>query len=424
MSSLFRLLGPLRDAVALRNVGYMTLVQVANLVIPLLTLPWVLRALLPTAYGTYAFYGAIAQYFLLFVDFGFGLAGAKRVAETRSDPGKLSAYFWSVQAAKTMLCAIAISVALVALVVVPEARRDARVILATLPAVIGSVLSPTWLFMGLERMGLVSMAGLAVRVASIPFILLLVRDPGDAWIAAAINSAGWIGSGLIAIAIIVRGRLIPHWVQPRWGNILAALVDAWHLFVSSAAVSLYVASNTVVLGLVSPPAQVGIFGAAERVRQAGLMPIPPISTAFYPRISRLVSEDLELAMATARRLLLVLGAAMAMASIILFLAAPLIVHVMMGAGYEGAVTVLRIMSPTPFLVALNTVLGTLTMITLGYKRTFSRILLSTGLVNLTLIGALGASYGAAGAASALLFSETLVTALMAWFVRKDLFRPA
>lgn len=58
-------------------------------------------------------------------------------------------------------------------------------------------------------------------------------------------------------------------------------------------------------------------------------------------------------------------------------------------------------------------MGTLTMLPLGLSKTYSRILLGCGLLNLGVIAILGHRYGATGAAIALAATELTVVIAMA-----------
>jgi O-antigen/teichoic acid export membrane protein len=412
----------LRDP-AVRNVMFLSMMQGATMLIPLITLPWVLRALQPEAFGAYAFAQALVQYLVIFVDFGFSLAATKRVAELRDDQASLEHYFWTVQAARAILTGLALALAAPLILFVPGLNQIAPILWASLPVLLGGILFPVWLFSGLERLGLVSFATIAARLIAILPIFLFVHTPDDAWVAALIASGSAIVAGLISLWLLVRYGFIRTWVRPSTRDIWNSYKDAWHLFVSGSAVSLYGASNSFVLGVINTHVQVGLFTAADRLRAVAVTPIVPVSSAYFPRLSRMMMQDQDGASRLIRRLLIVLGTGMGVVSISLFAAAPLIVELVMGDAFEEAVPVLRILAGIPFLVGLNTVLGSLTMINLGLKREFSRILLLCGLFNLAMLLALGGPFGAQGAAASLLITEILVTAWTAvYLARRGFFR--
>jgi O-antigen/teichoic acid export membrane protein len=70
------------------------------------------------------------------------------------------------------------------------------------------------------------------------------------------------------------------------------------------------------------------------------------------------------------------------------------------------------------------VFGTQTMLNFDMKQSFSRILITSGLFNITLIVPLIYCFGAEGAAISVTFTEIIVTAAMAYaLARNDLLKP-
>ena len=90
----------------------------------------------------------------------------------------------------------------------------------------------------------------------------------------------------------------------------------------------------------------------------------------------------------------------------------------MGPGFSGAVPVLRMLAPIPVLVALNTVLGNIVMVNLGYRKVLSLILTVCGGVNVIMLAFMASLFGGMGAAASLTATEFFVTAAMWLFLRR------
>lgn len=395
------------------DVLYVAAVKAATLLIPLITMPWILRALQPTAFGEYALALALVQYAVILVDFGFFLTATKRIAKIRDNQEQLTRYFWTVQVSRLLLGIIGAAVILIAVVSVPKFRPLIGIAAANLPILLGTLCYPQWLFLGIERIRFVSIANIAARAMSAIPVFILVKDPGDAALAAFLSSCNYLLAGAIACAIIYRYRIVGKYIRPRRSDISDALKDAWPLFLTSMAFSLYSGTNAVILGLVKNSYQVGLFGAADKIRQAAIMPTIAVSTVYFPRVSRILEEN----RAKALRLLVVLtftlGLGGALVSIAIYTQATLLVRVFTGGAYEGAVAVLQILSLIPFLSGLNTAFGPLALVNLDMSKQCSRIIVSCGLVNVGLLFLLGSWLGARGAAISLVATEALVTLWMA-----------
>jgi O-antigen/teichoic acid export membrane protein len=407
-------IGALLRAKGLKDVFYLMLTQVATLLVPLLTFPWAVRALHPPAYGRYSFGFAVVQYLLIIVDFGFQFAASRRVVELQSEGKDISAYYWTVQVAKFGLFVATTASIGIFWLLSPDIRQAMAVIIASLPLLLASIFQSTWLFLGVGAMALSSMSVLVARLAFVIPVFLLVRAPGDEWILALLNSGGALVGGLICTAIVLRRKLVTRFVMPSLRDLRAAYGDAFHLFIAQGAVSLYAASNAIVLGFVSTDTQVAYFAAADRLRGLSAMPIVAVTNAYFGRIAKGLRTDPAGTGPLLRGVTWMLAIGMGFVSLVTFFAADLIVYIVLGSRFAAAAAVLRVLSPIAFIVGLNSVFGNLVMLNLGLKRQFSAMLVGCGALNVVLLAWLGHELGAVGAAAALLFTEALVT-LAFWY---------
>lgn len=59
------------DKIILRNISSLFSIKIAGYIIPLITLPYLVRVLNPEGYGYFSLSLAIIQYFIIFVNYGF-----------------------------------------------------------------------------------------------------------------------------------------------------------------------------------------------------------------------------------------------------------------------------------------------------------------------------------------------------------------
>lgn len=403
--------------ILIHNTAALAGVQVANVILPLVTLPYLLRVLGPEQFGVFGFCQAVLVYAVVLTEYGFNLSATQRMACAQGNQPEINRIFWSVQAAKVLLALGALSLLTLTVCIVPQLWTVWPVMLASSPVVLGAVLFPQWLFQGLERMGYVSLCTIAARALSIPLIFWWVKTDQDTWLVALIQSSGTVVAGMLAWTLIWHGKLVA-WHRPRFADIRLTLKDGWHIFISTAAISLYTTTNTVVLGFLTSHTAVGFFTAADKIRQASQNLFTPFSNAVYPRVSALMAQDTRSGLALIRKVLLIQGGLTLSISFGLWLLAPFAVHLVMGQQYEGAVSVLRVLAAVPFLIGLSNVFGIQTMLPLGLKRPFSRIVLVSGLINVVLLFLLVPLLQAEGAAAAVLLTEGFVTLAMALVLRK------
>lgn len=265
-------------------------------------------------------------------------------------------------------------------------------------------------------MGPAARLELGARAMATVAVLMLVRDAGDGWMVLCFNAlAGlvWVGIGTRWIYREVAFERL------RVESSLAALREGVAIFAFRSASGLYMQANAFVLGLLSNASTVAYFGGAERMIRAAIGVIQPVSQAVYPRLTHLVKQD----RGAAARLLrfsavVIVGLGFAVGAIALF-AAPLLVRLLLGPGYEAAVPVLRVLALLPPIVALATVVGIQWALPLGHDRQFLVCVCAAGLVNLAAALALVPVWGAMGMAISVVLAEASVMIGLLWLAWRE-----
>lgn len=400
-----------------KNILYLFIVQGGNYIIPLLTFPYLLRVLGPYSFGLFGFFQATIQYCILLVEFGFNWTATEAVAKSKEDKSSLTGIFWAVFWAKLFLSIIAIVILIGLCLLFSIYSKHIIVVIAFIPLIIGNVIYPVWFFQGIEEMKWITICTLTARILIIPMTFLLVRNSDDIWIAASVQSFAMILSGVIAMFIIIKKKWISK-ICFNYSLVKKCLNDSWHLFISTSAISLYTTSTTVILGALVGPVAVGYYNTANTIRGAAQGLLNPIAQAVYPRVSALINDDYNNALLMIRKTFKYFCSIALICSLFIFLFSEPIIRTVAGNEYDNAISVLRWMAFIPFLVAMSNVFGVQTMLTHGYKKEFSRILILSGGVNLAIIFPLVHFLLQDGAAISLLVSEIFVTIAMYSFLRK------
>lgn len=400
-----------------KNVAALFAVQIAAYAPPLLTLPWLTRVLGPDNFGRLSFCVAVTGYFVLLADYGFNLSATRQIAVHSHNRVERSRIFWNTLTVKAILGIAGLPILLVLTICGRRFGEDRALLMINYLTVLGTILTPAWYFMGTERQTVLSGITILVRVASIPAIFLFVRTRHDVALAAFIPAGMTVVGGAICLIVLLKSRQLDR-IRVDRNEIAAAFVDGWHLFLSTASISLYQATNTVVLGLVAGNAAVGHYTAAEKVVQACQGLLAPIGQSVYPRISRLMHDSRANAFALIRRVLGVQGSAALLVSALLFLFAAPAIKLLYGPDFQGSIAVLRWMAVIPLLVGLSNVFGIQTMLAMGMNRLVSRILMIAGAINVVVLFILTHFFGAAGAGMAIAGTELLVTITMALAVSR------
>ncbi|MEQ1962910.1 flippase [Xenorhabdus khoisanae] len=399
------------DKVILKNIFSLFSIQGMNYIIPLITLPYLVRVLGPAGYGSLGFALALVQYCCLITDYGFNLSATKQIAIHSENKKKVSKLFWNVMTCKIVMATLCIVIINIAILLIPQLSEIKDIINAGLFMVLGNVLFPIWLFQGKEEMGWIALANISARLLAIPLIFIFVTQSNDANIAALITSVTTVIAGIIGLYFVKCQNWIT-WYKPTLSGLKKTMQEGWHIFISTAAISLYTTSTTVILGFISGPIAVGYFVAADKLRQAVQGLITPISQSFYPRISFTMTKSKTEGYLMISKLLRLQGAGALFLSIAVFSLAPFIINFIYGSNYRDSIPVLMLMAWLPFIIGLSNIFGIQTLLVLGYRAIFSKILIFSGFINIILIIPLTYLYNEIGATISVLLTEIIVTTIM------------
>ncbi|MBN1993402.1 MAG: flippase [Anaerolineae bacterium] len=391
-----------------KNILSLYSLQFVNYLLPLITIPYLVRILEPQNFGKIAFSQSLIAYLTIFVGYGFNLSATRKISASRDNPQEINTIVSNVWIAKSLLTIIGFCILVLLIVFIPKLNESAVLLLILFGIVVGDLLFPTWLFLGLEQMTTISTINSLVRIIITAGIFLLIRQPNDYFIYAGLISMQWVGAGIISILIVYR-KLDFHFIIPRWADIRKELSDGWPLFLTTGATGFYTAGNALILGLLTNNTVVGYYSAAEKLVRIIQVLIGTASQAIYPRFSKMASERKDVFMIWARRTLFALGSMGLVASIGLFLLAPYIVMFIFGPEFWASIPIIRILAIIPFLVAISNVYGVQIMIPFHHDRPVLILTFSGGLVNLLLAMLLVPLMYGIGMAFAVTISELFVT---------------
>ena len=405
-----------------QNTASLYLIQFVQYLLPLITVPYLVRVLGPTIYGTIAFGQSLIAIFMLFTDYGFRLSATRKISVERNDKLAVSSTAMNVWGGKVLICLVGLLFLFILINTIPKFREINLVLVLLYGTVIGSVIFPIWLFLGMEKMVFISVINLIMQVFITIGIFALVNKPADALIYVGLLSAGALTAGVTgAIVAIKIFHLKLHF--PSLRSIHGALVEGWTLFLSNTSVSLYTAGNPLILGFLSNNTVVGYYVAAERIVKLVVKLLEPISQAAYPRMSKLATESKDFVLYWAKRALFLQGGLGFGLSLILFFGSPLIVGVLFGESYFPSILVMRILSPLPFLIGIGTSFGRFILLPFRYDKARFIIFLMAGGINILLAVLLVPRFSSSGMAVAVLLSEIFVVTLFYLFLQSKGLNP-
>ena len=265
------------------NTIMLYIMQVSAYIFPLITFPWLTRALGPEKYGMMNVANAIIVYFQLLVDFGFLLSATRECSLYRQNREKLLDILASVVQAKACMCVLGVLLMVVLGSVVDVFRDNLGYLLLCYMSVALSVFVPDYLFRGLEKMGSITYRSIISRTIYTVLVVLFVKNPGDYFLIPIFNAASNLFIVIWSWIFVVR-RFNLFYRPVSLDKTIVAIKQAAVFFASRIASTAYSASNVFVLGMVfgANNAAMGQFTAANNLITNGRSMFSPIADSLYP----------------------------------------------------------------------------------------------------------------------------------------------
>lgn len=396
-----------------KNYLYNVLLELSNIAIPIITVPYISRILGPEGVGIVAFRQSIVQYFVLLGSLGLSLYGNRAIATVRDDIAGRNRLFCELVCFKVLTCLIALCVFLAFLLIFRPAHLVIYVILAL--NLLSTAIDITWFFMGLEDFKKTVSRSLFVKFLGVLMIFGLVKSPSDVHIYAFIGvSTGLLGQGLL-------WKYLPDtfsWDMPRLSLVSRHFLPVLQLFLPMVAIQVYVVMDTTMVGFIAGEGQVGIYTMSQRLVKMLLSIVTAMGVVMIPRMSYyFAKEDNEAALKGGLR-----SYRFASYSACLFMT-PLLSVIrdfapwFFGQAFKNATPVITLCSGVIFFIALNNVLGLQILIPQRKERLFSIAVITGAFLNFCLNIMLIPKYSASGAAFASSLAECAVWLVELYFLR-------
>ncbi len=398
------------------NIFSLSVLQVTNYVLPLLTFPYLVRVLGPEKFGLISFAQAFIQYFVILTEYGFNLSATRDISIFRNDKEKINEIFNSVMAIKCLLLILSFVFLCLVIFNFKKFSDDWLVYFLTFGMVLGNVLFPSWFFQGMEKMKHIVFLNIFSQAIFTASIFIFIKKSSDYIYVPLINSLGFLAAGILALWLIVRNFQVKvYWPDLR--SIRLQLEEGRHIFISSVAINAYTVSNTFILGIFTNNVVVGYYSAAEKIVRYVLGLSNPLSQSVFPYMSKLVTTSREQGIRFIRKMIVITGGASLVLSCLIFILANSVIVVLLGRAYGESVVVLRILAFLPFLIGLSGIFGVQIMLPLKYTRAFSSILVAGSLINIVLALLLIPLYQHVGVSVAMVVTEVFVTVAMFLYLK-------
>jgi PST family polysaccharide transporter len=275
----------------------------------------------------------------------------------------------------------------------------------------------------MEKMRYITLINLAAKFFFTVCIFYFVKAKDDLLLIPIFNSLGYLISAILSFFVLVNNLKLKFKI-PNINDIKFQLIDGWSIFLTNLSISLYSISTPLVLGFYTNNETVAIFSGADKVIQAVKGLYSPFTQSLYPFISRKIKQNQFDGIKVVLKATMLIGVLMFMMSLLVYLFSEFIVLQLFGNQYRSSISVLKILSPLPFLIAISNIFGFQTSINLGFKAFLSRLYFFVGGISVFILFLMVPQFYENGAAITSILIEFIVLIVFIYYLifKKNILR--
>lgn len=325
-----------------KNTAMLYIMNIAKLVFPLLTLPYLARVLSTEANAVYTYVkNSVLMYVQLIIDFGFMLSATKAIAQVRGQKEKIGQIVGDVMVGKGILSVIAFAALAVMTRFIGLLGENPVYTLLSFVQALTTIFLVDFLFHGLEQMHIITIRYFITRVITVALTFLLIKDDSDLLLIPTLEIIG----NLVAVAWVwweikkmeIRVRFT------RLSTVWKLLKESFVYFLSDMASTAFGALNTLVIGIVMVEKDVVIWGYAIQFVSVVQMMYNPVINGIYPHMVR------EKSFGVIKKVLMVFIPIIILGCVVVWFGADILIGILTGGVYPEAAPVLRYFIPLLFI---------------------------------------------------------------------------
>ena len=397
------------------NYLYNVIYQIANILVPIITTPYLTRVLHARGMGRFAFYYSVSNYFCIFIKLGLLNYGNRTIAMVKDDKKALSNNFWAIYSFQLFMGLLVLSIYFLYCLLVAKDRRLAWVFSLM---VLSAIIELDWLLYGLEKFKLASIRDAIVKVITAAGIMIFVKNAEDIWKYALIYA---LGVTLCQVITLPKAMKYVGFVRVSKKEIISHIRPNLLLFLPTIAISIYKTMDKIMLGKLSTDVELGYYHSCEGVIQVPLALITALGTIMLPRMSNMIVDKARKDEVDSLFMKSIEFAVFVTTSICfgIMAVAKEFVPLFYGKGFEKCISIFYIILPSCIFVAFANVLRTQYLLPRKRDSVYVVSLFLGALINLIVNMLLIPRMGSLGAAIGTLATEIIVCLLQARVVYKE-----
>lgn len=261
---------------------------VVSMLVSLVTFPYVSRALQVEAVGKHTFAASVVSYFILLAELGIHTYAVREGTRLRNDRGRISSFASEILSIQTTATVISMILLAVLTLTVPKLQDYWLLLLLLSIQIPLAAFGRSWIYSVYEDFGYITVTQLACQVVAVVLMFAFVRTPEDLYSYVIVYLISHSGSNLL-YGLHSKKYIDIHRIDLR--NLKKHFIPILVIFSTTVSTTIYVNSDTTILGWLVDDTAVGLYSIAVKVYTIVKQVIAAVITVVIPRLTLYAGTD-------------------------------------------------------------------------------------------------------------------------------------
>lgn len=398
-----------------RNFTYNSLLGVTNILIPLLTFPYIARVLGASGVGVTSFAISLASTFIILCSLGIPIYGIREIAKAKKNPENLSKTFSELLLIQIVWTFCVLIFFTLWLYLTKTYENENALKYLSYIQIISSLGLINWFYQGIEKYKYITIINGFIKILTLILLYLIVKNPEDYWVYYGIlvfsNSFG------ATISLVYSRRFAK--IKFENLNLKKHFKPLLILFSTQIAIGIYINLDVIMLKYFTSSEEVGYYATSLKLIKTILIIVTSLGVVLIPKISLFIEEkkmdEVKSIIEKSINFILIISIP---TTIGLFLTSSDIIALFAGSAFIESSKLMIWLLPLIFLIGLNNIFGLQILVPSNKEKQLMIVVVFGAIINFTLNFILIPRYSGYGAAFATVFTEIFITGATFYFCKK------
>lgn len=269
------------------NFLYNVVYQIFIFIMPMITTPYISRVLGVSNVGIYSYTYSIVYYFMLLSMLGINNYGAREIAKCKTQK-EINKTFKSIYLLQLILNIFCVLLYIIFISFIDYEYK--QIMIVQIIFLISVAFDINWFFFGKEKFKITIKRNVIIKLSSLIFVLLFVKNNNDLWKYTLIMSTSTLISQMY-LWIFLKNEV--QNVRIQLDDILSHLKQCLILFVPVISYSIYRVMDKTMIGSIANTVELGNYESAEKIINIPISFITALGTVMLPHMSKRNLEEIK-----------------------------------------------------------------------------------------------------------------------------------